>query len=341
MHRLPSGVDKHHVQPSHGRSSRAVAAWVVGAIVVQVSAMEVACGVGMRALVPSVAPAHRRRQESPPTTNRRGKVPEQGGLPTGRPPCGDRVAVAWHCRASEVADTTRARNERGLRLPASMCCRPRGSAFGLIDERPANADERIGLRNQLDDDRPPDVVSQLKSRRHRICDCRHQTPCDLGAIGTTECAGADAETHLRRHVIVNFASYRPATRGHTELRELDLAPRHLSLLAHLQYDGELSISELAARLEVAPTTISLMVAELSHRGILDRREDDHDKRRRIVAITSEMEGPIAEWLSGSARAWLAALEPLDDTQREIVVRTLQAYEMALDVGQGAGQTGGG
>lgn len=116
-----------------------------------------------------------------------------------------------------------------------------------------------------------------------------------------------------------------------QLRELDLAPRHLSLLAHLQYDGQLSVGELAARLDVAPTTVSLMVTELSNHGILVRREDDHDRRRRIVAITPSMEGPIAEWLSGNSRAWLTALEALNDTQRDIVVRTLQAYESALNV----------
>src|SRR5690606_29527686 len=61
------------------------------------------------------------------------------------------------------------------------------------------------------------------------------------------------------------------------LRALDLAPRHLSLFAQLQYDGPLTIGELAERLEVAPTTVSLMVAELSRAGVLERREDTQDR----------------------------------------------------------------
>jgi hypothetical protein len=36
------------------------------------------------------------------------------------------------------------------------------------------------------------------------------------------------------------------------LRALQLAPRHLSLLAYLVFDGPLGVKELAARLEVAP-----------------------------------------------------------------------------------------
>ncbi|MFI6802390.1 hypothetical protein [Streptosporangium canum] len=35
------------------------------------------------------------------------------------------------------------------------------------------------------------------------------------------------------------------------LRSLDLAPRHLSLLAYLLFDGPLSVNELAGRLEAA------------------------------------------------------------------------------------------
>src|ERR1700749_425040 len=68
------------------------------------------------------------------------------------------------------------------------------------------------------------------------------------------------------------------------LQGMDLAPRHLALLAYLQYEGPLTVSELADRLEVEPPTVSLMVGDLSRRGILTRAEDDADRRRRIVAI---------------------------------------------------------
>ena len=72
------------------------------------------------------------------------------------------------------------------------------------------------------------------------------------------------------------------------LQDMDLAPRHLALLAYLQYEGPLTVSELADRLEVAPTTVSLMVGDLSRSGILTREEDDADRRRRIVAIAPIM-----------------------------------------------------
>jgi DNA-binding MarR family transcriptional regulator len=114
------------------------------------------------------------------------------------------------------------------------------------------------------------------------------------------------------------------------LQGMDLAPRHLALLAYLQYDGPLTVSELADRLEVAPTTVSLMVGDLSRRGILTREEDDADRRRRIVAIATEYAAPITEWLSGSTAAWTEVLEALTSAQRSTIVVTMRAYEAALD-----------
>jgi DNA-binding MarR family transcriptional regulator len=114
------------------------------------------------------------------------------------------------------------------------------------------------------------------------------------------------------------------------LRGMDLAPRHLALLAYLQYDGPLTVSELADRLEVAPTTVSLMVGDLSRGGILTRQEDDTDRRRRIVAIAPAYAVPVTEWLSGSATAWTEVLAALTPTQRATIVATMRAYEAALE-----------
>lgn len=114
------------------------------------------------------------------------------------------------------------------------------------------------------------------------------------------------------------------------LRGLDLAPRHLALLAYLQYDGPLTVNELAARLEVAPTTVSLMVGDLSRHGILTRAEDDADRRRRIIAIAPGAAAPIAQWLSGSAAAWTEVLGALTPSERTTIVATMRAYEAALD-----------
>ncbi len=110
------------------------------------------------------------------------------------------------------------------------------------------------------------------------------------------------------------------------LRALRLAPRHLSLLAYLVFDGPRGVKELAARLEVAPATVSLMVADLSRQGVLERREDDVDRRRTIVSIAPAHQQSVTDWLAAGGRAWQTVLEPLTPDQRRLVVETLQAYE---------------
>ncbi|MPZ79510.1 MAG: MarR family transcriptional regulator [Actinophytocola sp.] len=117
-----------------------------------------------------------------------------------------------------------------------------------------------------------------------------------------------------------------------ELEALALAPRHLSLLSYLLFDGPMTVNELAVRLEVAPTTVSLMVGELSRKGVLDRQEDDADRRRRIVSIAEARRPSIEAWLARGAPAWREALAPLSARERQVVVGTLRAYERAVGGG---------
>jgi DNA-binding MarR family transcriptional regulator len=111
-----------------------------------------------------------------------------------------------------------------------------------------------------------------------------------------------------------------------ELRDLALAPRHLSMLSYLLFDGPMTVNDLAARLEVAPTTVSLMVGDLSRKGVVERREDDDDRRRRIISITPGRQKAIADWLGRGAPAWRHALEPLTNEQRRVVVEALRRYD---------------
>lgn len=113
------------------------------------------------------------------------------------------------------------------------------------------------------------------------------------------------------------------------LQDVALAPRHLALLSYLLFDGPMTVNDLAARLEVAPATVSLMVSDLSRQGVLDRHEDADDRRRRIVSIAASHQKAIEDWLARGARAWKTALEPLTPPQRQMFVDTLRAYEQAI------------
>ena len=113
------------------------------------------------------------------------------------------------------------------------------------------------------------------------------------------------------------------------LRSLELTPRHLSLLSMLLLDGPLTVSQLAERLSVAPTTVSLIVGELTQKDVLRRRADEADRRRRIVDLTDDVRPAVSQWLRPGAQAWREALAPLTPDQRRVVVDTFLAYEAAF------------
>lgn len=112
------------------------------------------------------------------------------------------------------------------------------------------------------------------------------------------------------------------------LAGLNLAPRHLSLLSNLVHDGPMPVGALADRLEVAHTTASLMVGDLTRRGVLERRPDPADRRRTIVSLTADPDTrrAVEHWLANGAAAWQAALTPLTPAERALFVRTMAAYE---------------
>jgi DNA-binding MarR family transcriptional regulator len=67
--------------------------------------------------------------------------------------------------------------------------------------------------------------------------------------------------------------------------EGSLGERHFPPLIILSLEGPLSVSELADRIGLTVATTSLLVGELSKAGLVDRREDERDRRRTIVSLT--------------------------------------------------------
>ncbi|WP_432052724.1 MarR family winged helix-turn-helix transcriptional regulator [Streptomyces xiamenensis] len=151
---------------------------------------------------------------------------------------------------------------------------------------------------------------------------------------STHSDGPDVDEAVRRLLLLMPRMVGRAKRIQVPeaLQSMALAPRHLSLLSYLLLDGPLTVNDLAARLEVAPTTVSLLVSELSRKDILERREDQADRRRRIIGITDTMRPAIAQWLSPGATAWRTAVEPLTPEQRRLFVDTFLRYEAALGRG---------
>jgi DNA-binding MarR family transcriptional regulator len=214
------------------------------------------------------------------------------------------------------------------------------------DQNAADAGAAGRCAHQFDGHAGTDAFAE--HRDNRVSDSGYQPSHDLLRVRSAECGRSDAERHARRRRLmdVNTRSHRrrrpgvaaadaaAGRQGQTpalpeQLRSFDLAPRHLSLLSLLLLDGPLTVSQLAAKLNLAPTTVSLIVGDLNRKGVLVRDEDQADRRRRIIDISPESRPAISQWLSPGARALPNALTPLTPGQRRMFVDTLLAYESAF------------
>ena len=67
----------------------------------------------------------------------------------------------------------------------------------------------------------------------------------------------------------------------------------------------ISVSELAKRLGLLLSSTSTIVGELSRAGLLERAEDEHDRRRTIVRVHEDYRAAMEGWLE-------IALAPIRD-----------------------------
>jgi DNA-binding MarR family transcriptional regulator len=99
-----------------------------------------------------------------------------------------------------------------------------------------------------------------------------------------------------------------------------LGMRHIPVLMTVALegelsDGELSVSDLAHKLELSLSATSLMVGELSRAGLLERAEDEHDRRRTIVRVAEPYSEGVESWLQERLEPMRRTLERLSPRAR--------------------------
>jgi DNA-binding MarR family transcriptional regulator len=91
-----------------------------------------------------------------------------------------------------------------------------------------------------------------------------------------------------------------------------LGPRHVPVLMAVAFMGEPGVSQIAERIGLSLATTSLMVGELAREGLVERTEDERDRRRTIVRLHEDYRAVMDAWsqerFAPVARA-LARLSP--------------------------------
>ncbi len=112
-----------------------------------------------------------------------------------------------------------------------------------------------------------------------------------------------------------------------ELRALfvpgSLGPRHIPALSYLLTGGPMSVTDLAARLDVSLPAASALVADLSRIGLAERHEDDADRRRTIVSLAPAHRDTVERWLASRTDPMRRALQRLSPAERAAMVKGLR------------------
>jgi DNA-binding MarR family transcriptional regulator len=94
-----------------------------------------------------------------------------------------------------------------------------------------------------------------------------------------------------------------------------LGPRHMPAMLAVAAAGPLSVTELARRLGLGLSTTSAIVGDLSRAGLLERAEDDADRRRTIVRVHEDYSQLLGGWLAQALAPLRGTLERLPPPAR--------------------------
>jgi DNA-binding MarR family transcriptional regulator len=103
-----------------------------------------------------------------------------------------------------------------------------------------------------------------------------------------------------------------------------LGPRHVPVLMTVTFMGELSVSQIADRIGLSLATTSLMVGELAREGLVERAEDERDRRRTIVRLHEDYRPVMDAWAEERFAPLARALGALPPTVYEHFLEGLRA-----------------
>lgn len=119
------------------------------------------------------------------------------------------------------------------------------------------------------------------------------------------------------------------------LKEMSLGRRHLNVVVLLGFSGPMNVGELSRRLGVTHATASLLVGQLSRAGLVQRVEDEADRRRTIVSLAEKHRREITEFLTRRGGFAREALAPLAPWERAAFIKGMQAMIAALEAARRA------
>lgn len=112
--------------------------------------------------------------------------------------------------------------------------------------------------------------------------------------------------------------------------ETPLSPSQVELLQLVRERPGVGVADAAARLQLAPNTVSTLVSELVAAGLLERCPDPADRRVAQLTVTAAAERRFARWGGRGERVMQDALDQLDHRHTQALAAALPALRRLLE-----------
>ncbi len=97
----------------------------------------------------------------------------------------------------------------------------------------------------------------------------------------------------------------------------------IRILQHVDKEGNVSINDIAAYINVSQNTASEHVKRMIEKGFLEKRRDQHDERRVTLHLTELGKGILHRNTSLDESKLTQILEQLSEDERELIEKSLK------------------
>jgi DNA-binding MarR family transcriptional regulator len=132
---------------------------------------------------------------------------------------------------------------------------------------------------------------------------------------------ADVVTRLRRVL-------RTSIRTDYPWESLPMA--QVELLQSLAEAAPARVGDLAARLSLAPSTVSGLISQMMAAGLVERGTDPGDRRVAVVELSADGRRQLAGWNAAHRDRIAAALADLDPGDRAAIDAALSAFSRLVE-----------
>ena len=131
---------------------------------------------------------------------------------------------------------------------------------------------------------------------------------------------------LRHHVFSSLSRVGGEAKdcGHS-----DLSMAQFNLIVTVRNQGEITLTELAEKLDVSPPSVSVMVERLVERGLLVRERSSADRRKVIIQVSPDEDHHIAELEESIVATFVELVDELGPETARKWYEVLEQVEQVL------------